>query len=211
MQEAIENSADADNLFAKGVDVNVTGGKMYGSALAAAAAKGDEEMFYKLLSRGANVSLQASAQSCWRNALQAAVQSKHDDFGHELLERRADFNAPGRYGSPLIAPSGFGGSTEQVRLVKKLSYLGADLEAVDVERGTAFQHTVYANNEAVVHVLLDAGAMINVDWGVWQPTPNRHFSKAQINEQIPNAERSKHQRNRRKMGYLSSKGRRGLR
>ena len=60
MQEAIENGADADNLFAKGVDVNVTGGKMYGSAPAAGAAKGDEEMFYKFLPRGANVSLQAS-------------------------------------------------------------------------------------------------------------------------------------------------------
>jgi ankyrin repeat protein len=50
-------------------------------------------------------------------------------------------------------------------LVKKLLYLGADLEAVDVDRGTALQHAVYANNEAVVHVLLDAGAMINVDCG----------------------------------------------
>jgi ankyrin repeat protein len=50
-------------------------------------------------------------------------------------------------------------------LVKKLLYLGADLEAVDVDRGTALQHAVYANNEAVVYFLLDAGSMINVDCG----------------------------------------------
>jgi ankyrin repeat protein len=65
----------------------------------------------------------------------------------------------------LIAASGFRGSTKQVKLVKKLLYLGADLEAIDVHRGTALQHAIYANIQAVVHDLLDAGAMINVDCG----------------------------------------------
>jgi ankyrin repeat protein len=161
----MEAGRDVRDLLDRGAGVNLSGRKKYGSALAAAAAKGDEEMFHTLIARGANVALQASEESKDGNALQAAIRHCHYDFAQELIERGVDIHAPGQCESSLIAASGFGTSTPQVELVKRLISLGANLETKDKLRGMALQQAAYANNEILAQILLHAGEQINTYGG----------------------------------------------
>ncbi|KAJ7675984.1 hypothetical protein DFH06DRAFT_672643 [Mycena polygramma] len=138
-----------------GADVNAAGG----SALQAAARRGNVDTVRLLLNHGADVN---AAGGEYGGALQYAVRNRHMDTVRLLLEHGADVNAVGgNYGSVLQGAAS-GGSMDIVRL---LLDKGADVNAVGDYFGNALQAAAVGGNVDIVRILLEHGADVNAVGG----------------------------------------------
>ncbi|RDW76076.1 hypothetical protein BP5796_06897 [Coleophoma crateriformis] len=149
-------------LLIKGTNVNasVSTGR-YGSALAAAAYKGDLDVVQTLLEAGADVNASLST-SDYGSALAVVACGGNLDIVQTLLEAGADVNASlstGNYGSALEAAAYRG----KLDVVQTLLEAGADVNASlsTGDYGSALAAAAYRGKLDVVQTLLEAGADVN--------------------------------------------------
>ena len=153
-----------DLLIQNGADVNGLGpdgfGGHYGTPLNCAAAQGSTDIIIKLLDAGADLRLRGNRRE-W-TALQLACLFEHENVVDLLLEKGADINSHGKYGTPLQAAS-YSGKTN---LVRKFLLRGARVEECKLGRyGHALQAAVIQGHEDVAKLLIKRGADVNVAGG----------------------------------------------
>ena len=119
-------------LLDKGADVNDQSGQ-YGSALQAAAFKGNIEVSWLLLDRGANVNAQCGQ---FGNALQAAAYRGKLEVIQLLLNMGADVNAQGGMFGTVLQAAAYNGNLEVIDL---LLDMGADICARGGKYGAALE------------------------------------------------------------------------
>ncbi|KAJ7671899.1 ankyrin repeat-containing domain protein [Mycena olivaceomarginata] len=132
-------------LLQKGANINARGG-IYGGALQVASYKGHTEIVSILLEKGADKN--AKDGELW-TALQAASYKGHEELVHLLLGVGADVNSSGgEYGNALQAAA-----------------YGDPADAVSKIWEGVGRTTVSTSHEAIVHLLLEAGADVNRSGG----------------------------------------------
>jgi len=117
-----------------GYDVNALGGR-YGTALVAAASRGDEKIVHLLVGERADVNYLGGI------ALQIAYECGHEDLVRLLLNSGAQINARAGYALEAAAAKG------------------------NYAYGSALQGAVERGSEIVTRLLLDAGADPNIQMG----------------------------------------------
>ncbi|KAJ7603437.1 ankyrin repeat-containing domain protein [Mycena polygramma] len=141
-------------LLEHGADVNAAGG-YFGSALQAAAARGNVDTVRLLLEHGTDVN---AAGGTYGSALQAAVVNGNVDIVHVLLDRGANVNTVGReYGSALQGAA----SNGHKDIVRILLEHGTDVNAVDRDGDSALQDAAWRGHVDIVRILLEKGADLN--------------------------------------------------
>ena len=147
-------------LLENGADVNAEGDAYYGNALQAASLGEHEHIIPFLIESGANVNARGGY---YGNALQAASYLGRDDRVQVLLDNGADVNAQGGFfGNALQAASYYGGAHDPVWWVG-----WRELEDVILQMSFEIVPDIHAKEKGVVQVLLDNGADINAQGGVF--------------------------------------------
>jgi ankyrin repeat protein len=158
LQAAAANGyiAIAVNLLKHGAHVNAF--SRCGTALASAVTwPGNIEMIRMLLNNGAGVE---SQDGQGRTALQLAASCGSCDIMLELLERRADINARGTFGTALTQAAKGG----LIAAVEMLLARGADINAQGTD-GTALTQAAMDGHTAAVEMLLERGAELDIEEG----------------------------------------------
>lgn len=142
-----------------GVPVNAPSAGRYGSALCAAAARGDELAVRFLINRGADVLTQGGI---YGNALQAACLRPGTNIAELLLRKGARVNERGgRFGSPLQAAAAAGNTLNVLLLLRH----GADINFQGGKYGTALQAACVSGNLMLVKLLVERGARLDLTGG----------------------------------------------
>jgi len=143
-----------------GDDVNeLSSAELYGTALQAAAYRGDRGIVRLLLDKGADVDAQRGE---YGNALQVAAYRGDRGIVQLLLDKGADVNAQGgHYGSALQAAAYMG----QKYIMQLLLDKGADSNANEGHYGNALQVAACKGDRGIVQLLLNKGADVNTQGG----------------------------------------------
>jgi ankyrin repeat protein len=157
-----KGSSMAKLLLEKGADPNSLAGAYHGSALGAAATKGNRELVELFLSKGADVNIKGGR---FGTPLVAAVAPYWDnrEIVGLLLDNGADVNIPGgQYGSALGAATYWGKS----EIVQLLLERGADVHIRGGEYGSLLQIAASKFGEReIMELLIDKGADVNIPGG----------------------------------------------
>ena len=144
-------------LLENGADVNAEGDAYYGNALQAASLGNHEHIIQFLIESGANVNARGG---CYGNALQAASYLGRGDRVQVLLDNGADINAQGGiFGNALQAASYCGSLSDPV--------FWRELGDAMIQMSFEMVPDIHAKEKGVVQVLLDNGADINAQGGVF--------------------------------------------
>ena len=144
-----------------GYDVNSLGGK-YGTALVAAASRGDEKMVQLLVNRGANVNCFGGL--AFGSSLQAACFSGSEPVIRLLLDHGALINTAGKrekHDTALQVACEY----NYGNLVKLLIESGAEINAHGGGFGYALQAAAAKASYSIVVLLLEKGAHVNAQGG----------------------------------------------
>ncbi|KAH6880741.1 ankyrin repeat-containing domain protein [Thelonectria olida] len=148
----------AKALLETGAEVDALGG-VYGTALQAALAGGNDEIVGLLLKSNANVNAQGGV---YGNALQAASAHGHHKTVKLLLESGARVNAQGgRHGTATKAALRGG----YAAIVAMLVGAGADIHSQGGRYGSLLQEAAEYGYKGIVAVLLEKGANVNARGG----------------------------------------------
>lgn len=138
------------------------GGGLFGTALQAAAAKGNKQVVAVLLEGGADVNAQGGY---YNTALQAAVVRGDTTMMRMLLKAGGDVNAQGgRYHTALQAAVEMA-SDDMTEIVALLLREGANINTQGGMLGTALQAAATRGDETMVAWLLREGANVNARGG----------------------------------------------
>ncbi|KAH8825522.1 ankyrin repeat-containing domain protein [Flagelloscypha sp. PMI_526] len=150
--------AHLELLIENGADVNMRGGR-YGSALQAAASRGDLNVVRFLVEKGADVNMQGGE---YGSALQAAAQRGDLSIIRFLVEKGADVNMHGgRYGSALQAAA----SRRDLNILRFLVEQGADVNLHGGSYGSTLQVAAWEGSLSIVRFLIEKGADVNMQGG----------------------------------------------
>ncbi|KAI0023788.1 ankyrin repeat-containing protein [Xylariomycetidae sp. FL0641] len=141
------------------------GGKVYDTALAAAAEFGHKEMVELLLDKGADIGARDESHE---TALHRATDNGYKEIIGLLLDRGADVNAQHKYRGTALHEAARRGHKEIVEL---LLDGGADVNAKGPEyRGTALHVAALRGHKEIVELLLDGGADVNANGPAYRGT-----------------------------------------
>ncbi|KEY73950.1 hypothetical protein S7711_09447 [Stachybotrys chartarum IBT 7711] len=148
----------AEELIARGADVNTQGGE-FGNALQAASFTDKSEIMKLLLENGADINAEGGY---YGNALQAALLQGHAKIVKLLLENGANANVEGgHFGNALQIASSEGYS----EIVKLLLENGANANAEGGYYGSALQAALFQGHTEIAKLLLENGANASAEGG----------------------------------------------
>ncbi|KAJ7159335.1 ankyrin repeat-containing domain protein, partial [Mycena crocata] len=154
-------------------DINAQSGK-YGSALQAAASRGETETVQLLLDHGADVNGQGGYYGL---ALQAAAWQGSMDTVQLLLDRGAEINTQGGHYGFVLQAAAWQGFMDTVQL---LLDRGAEINAQGGEYGSVLQAAALGGSLEIVQLLLNCGADVNVQGGEYGFTLQAAASQGQM-------------------------------
>ncbi|MCJ1379453.1 hypothetical protein MMC17_002554 [Xylographa soralifera] len=150
-------------LLEHGAEVNTKAIGGYGTPLQGASRHGAEAIVRLILKKGADINASGGPDG---TALQAAALHKHRGIVQLLLENGADVNAEAGHNTALQTALSGGFGTEKIdeSLVRMLIDKGADVNAHPrCWTATPLQMAALSKNAAMVELLLENGAEINVE------------------------------------------------